>query len=780
MDFIFLNAAGQTLFSRNDMESGHWVQEQMNVTADFPYDPAKVIQRGQRIAFRDPATDNIEVFEIRVVVNHEPGHYQQITAEHIALSELSDEHINTTEITDKTAGQALTTVLTGTLWSLGTNTATGNQSADISRGSVWDAVNTIQNNWNVYITPRVVISSAGAITGRYLDVSPAQGTWRGLRLSVRKNMTDPAVTFNDEDVLTALYGYGGNVDVPQASGDDETEELTFADVVWTATSDHPAKPSGQTYLEWPEKTALYGRNGRPRFGYYQNGSITDAETLLEKTWEALKKTADPKINISSNVADLYRLGYKDQPIRLHDLAIVDIEETGESFQKEVICNDVDLVDPTGTRPEIGDYIPNIIYINRETNKKASGRGGGGGRGQTNDEDDDSKYVTWFEKTDRLIGMLAGIKDGDEYIKVGEICLAINDSDDILANIKADHVNISATSTAHMLAGSIVYDANGNLVLKESSGGGVYVEHNDGQTTATFGVWDKGNLTGGVMVQEINGQTGTYITGDKINISATSSVATLAGEIEVDANGNLIVKDGAGFKARVGGAEFGIYNENNLTAGVIVGKVNDSSGQTLATIKADHINVSGTNTVQTLAGAMEMDSSGHLVIKEGAGLYLEHTSGSSTAKFGVWDQGNLTGGVMVQQINGQSSVKISGDVIDINGSQIVISADRIDINGLVSALSAMSVTVFQLDATGAGIGDLSVSNSIVVGSNALFSVGGTGVSWQTYTARYFNVTGKRHILIATNAGDTTASGTADGYIITSYSNTTLHYLGSAST
>ena len=211
MNCIFLNAAGVTLFVRDDMESGHWVQEQMNATADFPFDSGKVIQTGQRIAFRDPATDVLQVFEIINVTNSEPDHYQQITAEHICISELSDEHINSTEITEKTAAQALTTALTGTLWSVGNNTSSGTQSADFSRGSVWDAVNTIQNNWNVYITPRIVISSAGVITGRYLDIAPAEGVWHGLRLSVRKNMVDPAVTYDDEDVYTALYGYGGNI-----------------------------------------------------------------------------------------------------------------------------------------------------------------------------------------------------------------------------------------------------------------------------------------------------------------------------------------------------------------------------------------------------------------------------------------------------------------------------------------------------------------------------------------------------------------------------------------
>ena len=341
MECIFLNAAGQTLFTRTDMESGHWVQQEKSVNADFPFVPDKKIEIGQRIAFRDPATDIIEVFEIRNVVNTEPDHYQQITAEHIAVSELSDEHINTKEITDKTAAQALATVLTGTLWSVGTNTASGTQSADISRGSVWNAVITIQQNWNVYIIPRVVISSAGAITGRYLDVMPAQGTFRGVRLSVRKNLLDPAVTYDDTEVLTALYGYGGNVDVTVSGQDDRTEELTIASVAWTATAEHPAKPSGQTYLEWPEKTAIYGRNGRPRFGYYQNGNINDASLLLQKTWEALKKTADPKISIAGTCADLHRLGYKDQPLRLHDTAIVEIEETGEVFSKEIIMHHPD-------------------------------------------------------------------------------------------------------------------------------------------------------------------------------------------------------------------------------------------------------------------------------------------------------------------------------------------------------------------------------------------------------------------------------------------------------
>ena len=443
MQTTFLNMAGTVLFTRDDMEQGNWTQEEYTVNCTYPYDAGKVITRGMRLAFRDPATNNLEMFEIRNVTNLEPDHYQQIIAEHIAVSELSDEHINTTEITDKTPAQALTTVLTGTLWSVGNSTISAQNSIDISRGSVWQAVNSIGKNWNCYITPRVTVNSAGSITGRYLDISPAQGTFRGVRLSVDKNMSDSSVVYDDSEVLTALYGYGGSVDKAQATGDDKTEELTFADVVWTATQDHPAKPADQTYLEDPAKTALYGRNGRARFGYYQNGNIKDAEILLEKTWEALKNTSEPKISISGTVTDLYRLGYADQPLRLHDTAIVEVRETGEVFSKEIIRLDVDLIDPTASQVEIGDYIPNIIYINRETDEKAGGGGGGGGgnRGKTELENDLEYFASDWIKLDDQIGMIVGIKNGNAYIKAASIVASINDDGGTNIKLSADTIDI---------------------------------------------------------------------------------------------------------------------------------------------------------------------------------------------------------------------------------------------------------------------------------------------------------------------------------------------------
>ena len=402
MEFLFFDAADKVLFTRADADRAIWTVEEYRLEADFPYIAEKALQRGQRVGFTDDA-GVLQLYELRKVETREPGHYQSIVAEHIALAELSDEHIARTEITSKTAAQALTTALTGTLWSVGNNTASGTQTADIALGSVWNAVGAIQENWNVYITPRVTWNATG-ITGRYLDISPAQGTWRGMRLAIDKNIDDAGVTYDDTEVLTALYGYGKATDsVP----------LNFGSIVWTTAGGDPAnKPSGQTYVEDAAATAAYGRNGRARFGYYQNTNISNATTLLQKTWDALQATKDPIVSIDMTVADLHRLGYADEPIRLHDTALVEIQPIGVSLQLEIVRLEIDLLNPTMTRPVIGRYIPNIVYIERETARKSSGRGGGGGRGQTNAEAEISEFETEILANSYQISLRAYQRDMD--------------------------------------------------------------------------------------------------------------------------------------------------------------------------------------------------------------------------------------------------------------------------------------------------------------------------------------------------------------------------------
>ena len=498
MEFLFFTAADAVLFTRDDAESANWTVEEMSLTAEFPRDADRVIQRGQRIGFEYDGV--LQLYEIRKVENLEPDHYQRITAEHIAISELSDEHTPGDEITDETAGAALAGLLTNTLWTVGTNTASGTQSADISRGSVWQGVRTIENNWNVYITPRVTYN-AGGITGRYLDIRPAGGVWNGLRLSLDKNADEVGVVYDDSEVITAMYGYGKTVN---------DEPLTFAEAVWTATADHPAKPADQTYIEDAAATALYGRNGRPRWGFYQNADIADADVLLEKTWDALKVTNAPKITVDCMVADLYRLGYNDVPIRLHDTALVDITPIGAQLELEVIQLNVNLLDPTATRPVIGAYIPNIVYINRETASRAGGGGGGGraggGRGQTNAEEKLSEYQ-------------ADILANNEEIKLRAYQVDLENTDNILVE----------SGVAIRASGTIIY-ANNNLTDMKSD---ISVNADNIALVITNGAIDAGKITLAIN----NGGSTATIDADKIVLNGD----TVANQISAI---NLLLSGGA--------------------------------------------------------------------------------------------------------------------------------------------------------------------------------------------------------------------------------------------
>lgn len=488
MDFTFLKG-GQVAFSRNDAEQAEWTQEELSLLCTFPYIPQKTIERGMTVLFQDPATNAWQAYEVRNCTIFPGESYQQFTAEDIAVSELTDCHIpEEIELTDVSARSALNSILSGTGWTVGTDSSSGTSSGDIGRGSVWEGVTAIRGNWNIYVLPRVTVSSTG-ITGRYLDILPPDGVFRGLRLAINKNDVDPCVTYDDSELYTALFAYGGSYTKGDTPETQTTEETNIAGVTWAKTSAHPAKPAGQKYLEWPEKTALYGRNGRARFGYYQNTEIKDENILIEKTWQALKACSDPKISITGTVTDLRRLGYADEPLRLYDQAIVDLGDV--QFYKQIIKLTVNLLDPTGNSPTIGDYIPNIIYINREVEDFATGGGkgvstrGGGGGGRTRSAKEKGEFETDILQNERNIILEARqVDENRQVIKAagmkidpitGVIIYAEDVPNGIGSNFKVQSNAITAEvnsrkSEDEQLRGQIRVQANKiSLVVTERDG-----------------------------------------------------------------------------------------------------------------------------------------------------------------------------------------------------------------------------------------------------------------------------------------------------------------------
>lgn len=138
--------------------------------------------------------------------------------------------------------------------------------------------------------------------------------------------------------------------------------------------------------------------------------------------------------------------------------------------------------------------------------------------------DTGKYYQWngsaYEEKD---------KSQIHQVHSGEIVTAINNNSDSVARIRADHVTVGANNSLHTLAGAFSYTDDGKLYIADA--GGLHVQRTETvegvETTTYVGVWDKGELTGGMMVTQINGQTTTRIKGNKINIGnddGTSAVS----------------------------------------------------------------------------------------------------------------------------------------------------------------------------------------------------------------------------------------------------------------
>lgn len=495
--FIFFDLNDHVLFHRNDAEEAEWTHQDLSLSCVFPYDPQKVLSRGMRIGFED-SFGRFQIFEIRQCRDTEPDHAQAITAEHIAISELTDRHLVKYKPDEEVSAQtAITALLDGTGWSIGTCTSTATHKPEFDMTSVWSALTEVRDMMGLRLEPYVTVSDT-AITGRYINVVDNEGVWRGVRLSINKNIDQIGVTYEDTSLVTAVYGYGASVDDeytppsrPESEGDEGggtndqgdnqlhsessassdtdygADYVTIKNVVWEQTADHPAKPSGQMYLEDPAATALYGRNGQPRFGFYSNSNVDDPEELIELCWEALKRQNSPKVTIECTCSMLYALGYGGEQIQIGDTVRVEIEPINVTLELMCICLTEDLLNPENTRPTIGRYIKDIVYITKEE-EHAAGGGGGGGGGANEDKIEQQKNVyTKFDRTDEYILMQAVSIESVEgalntayseiYMNAQEIALEVSRATGAEATlssriqVNADAITLEVTNRTNAVA-----------------------------------------------------------------------------------------------------------------------------------------------------------------------------------------------------------------------------------------------------------------------------------------------------------------------------------------
>ena len=227
----------------------------------------------------------------------------------------------------------------------------GSSSGPASSGSITIEQQKFQRAWDIFElflgkaellpNPRVEIPADGSAWSRIMDLHTTEPEYRGIRISCRTDVQDARIQYDSSTQYSRMYGIG-------------KDELTFADVVWTTPTNPVNKPSGQRFVQLPDdEAALLTRNGAQRVGVVFFDDEDNASELLQSTWDKLQKLKDPQITVDAIIADLYKMGYGGQSMRLYDSVQLLLEPINRRIMARIIDLERDLVRPENTRPIIG-------------------------------------------------------------------------------------------------------------------------------------------------------------------------------------------------------------------------------------------------------------------------------------------------------------------------------------------------------------------------------------------------------------------------------------------
>jgi len=315
------------------------------------------------------------------------------------------------------------------------------------------------------------------------------------------------------------------------------------------------------------------------------------------------------------------------------------------------------------------------------------------------------------KSDKRVGwIVTENEDGEmEFANPGEMTLSIEnfmDGELVVSRVAGELTYLgnkrtqylTATSLNHMdqICGDFEYETDpvtGIKYVKINSGGGFRVRHGrikpdgtyerDPETGAIvmgeFGLFDDNTLKGGMIVSKLNDdEYVTKIHGSKVDITTNDNFAQLV----IDKNGIL---------QRVGTVESTVDSHNSALQTI--------TGSALWTQRSQVVGVSGQFEVTT-----DQQGTSTLKILSGGGIKIK----KNNQEFGLYDQDNLTAGVMVDKINdgtGIGNKKILGTRVSIKADQVVVGSDSsvqawMDTTGqdldTLEGLVAAKITAYDAD------------------------------------------------------------------------------------
>lgn len=371
-----------------------------------------------------------------------------------------------------------------------------------------------------------------------------------------------------------------------------------------------------------------------------------------------------------------------------------------------------------------------------------GSGGGSGAGSRFSGGSSFRYK-FIHETDKDLSMAARNIEltAEEKISMNAKAIEMNSAD--IRSQSETWTSFTGTSfyqnKEHItqVAGKYSIDKDGNVLLED--GAEFKIFHGGVMTNVAEQIKHQDQSIDGIQ-NWVTEYEGTDIYQSKDHIAQVAGRYTVqewtdpaTGEKHVD----LIIQDGTQLYQSKNGGQFALYDDGNLTAGILFNKMTDGRSQTQ--LAGNQILIGGPETQETLLTASkqyaqvvgtyvwETDSQGNKILKglDGSGSLVWRDG----AAYGIWDSGNLTGGIMAEKVNGQTQTKIRGD-------RVVIGTDP---NSNASLADTMVIEN----------GNLRVKYGLLVGSLEDH----TSINGSKITAKSYQVsTGGKIIFVGSGTGE----------------------------
>lgn len=297
--------------------------EELGGEDTLEFDCLMAPEKGDRLVWRDPDIGAWREHEV-VRTDEETAGLAHIYAES-SLCELLRDFVEEEQLVAKTTSRAMSAVLSHTRWSLGTVSCDDETKCEalLYHSNALAALRRVESVWGGELECSYEVEDR-RISKRTVSLLERRGSWKGARFSYGHNLVGCTRTVLEDEVFTALYGWGKGLPIEDDEGKATggyTRRLSFADV-----------NGGAKWVGDEDARFLWGRWDADRgervhsFGQVVFPDCEDATELLALTKAALAEACVPKVSYECDVAVIdggVMVGLGD------DVAVIDTSRTPE-------------------------------------------------------------------------------------------------------------------------------------------------------------------------------------------------------------------------------------------------------------------------------------------------------------------------------------------------------------------------------------------------------------------------------------------------------------------